>query len=262
MPFGLQESVEVNQPLRAEIAELPDSSGELSDSTELPDSSGEVLIQAELPDSSGELPFKTELPDDFCRTIELQRFNDLDTLTRKSVDSPDNSKEISPQKMSDIQQQDDIINRVKNGNRMLNDTQEKGNFGEMVADQSMRERGYTRISNDMVTKLNDDTHRGIDGVYYNPDGHPPYIIADAKYNTAQLEQTQDGKQMSEPWIDARLDAAVGKERADDIRESILDNDVGCYVIRVGIGDNVNAPVAFEKLDATANTVSKGSEIDA
>lgn len=202
------------------------------DLTELPDDSGDMKYKAELPDDSGDLPRQTELPDD--------------------------SGEI---KEASIHKQDEIIREIQGYKKLLADTQEKGNFGEIKADQTMRELGYDRISKEIVTDLKSSTHQGIDGVYYNLEGHPPYIIADAKYNTAQLEQTQDGKQMSESWIDSRLDAAVGKERADEIREAMLDDQVGYYVIRVGNADNVNAPVIFEKLDGEANTIFKGDGLN-
>ena len=46
-------------------------------------------------------------------------------------------------------------------------------------DVYFKSQGYERISLDRVTDLNAPTHQGIDGVYYNLDGHPPYIIAEA-----------------------------------------------------------------------------------
>ena len=203
-------------------------------------SAGEVSLPeiqprecSELPDDSGEKKYSAELPDDSGELME-----------------------------SKIQKQEETIEKVRRGETTLTDTQEKGNYGAMVATSRMRQLGYSRISKDAVTGLKDSTHQGIDGVYHNLGGYPPYIIADAKYNTAQLEQTLDGKQMSESWIDSRLDAAVGKERADDIREAMLDDDVGCYVIRVGIGNDVNSPVIFEKLDGNADIVSRGERIDA
>ena len=60
--------------------------------------------------------------------------------------------------------------------------------------------------------------KGIDGVYYKADGNPPYIIAEAKYGSGRLENTLDGKQMSDGWIfgSNRLYNAVGKEIYDEI----------------------------------------------
>lgn len=65
--------------------------------------------------------------------------------------------------------------------------------------------------------MGDAGHQGIDGVYYNPNGNPPYIIAEAKYNKARLGKTKDGKQMNERWIDRRLENAVGEEHIAAIR---------------------------------------------
>ena len=69
-----------------------------------------------------------------------------------------------------------------------------------------------------MTDLNAPTHQGIDGVYYKSNGHPPYIIGEAKYGSSKLGSTKDGMQMSDTWINGsnRLVNAVGKDVADDI----------------------------------------------
>ena len=89
-----------------------------------------------------------------------------------------------------------------------------------------RQFGYERISKDIVTGLDDAGRQGIDGVYYNPNGHPPYIISEAKYNKAKLSKgLADGTdQMDLRWIESRLEKAVGKELADEIRfQKVLGN---------------------------------------
>lgn len=99
---------------------------------------------------------------------------------------------------------------------------EKGNLCEMIMDQYYISKGYKPIHKPRVTSLDDSGHQGIDGVYEktNEDGSKEYIIADAKYDQATLSTTVDGtKQMSDKWIDQRLDASVGKEKADEIRMS-------------------------------------------
>ena len=96
----------------------------------------------------------------------------------------------------------------------------------MVQDEYYRQFGYERISKDMVTGLDDAGRQGIDGVYYNPNGHPPYIISEAKYNKAKLSKgLADGTdQMDLRWIESRLEKAVGKELADEIRfQKVLGN---------------------------------------
>ena len=111
---------------------------------------------------------------------------------------------------------DDIISKVDNGSISLENNIQKGNYGEMKMDQYFTNQGYERISVDQVIDLNAPPHQGIDGVYYNPNGKPPYVIGEAKYGTSKLSQTADGLQMSEGWIQNRLIDAVGIESTADI----------------------------------------------
>lgn len=102
-------------------------------------------------------------------------------------------------------------------------------------DAYFESQGYERISLDRVTDLNTPTHQGIDGVYYNPDGHPPYIIGEAKYGSSRLSTLADGTpQMSDKWIIDRLENAVGEEVANDIKmEMILNPDnLGSSLVHV------------------------------
>lgn len=113
---------------------------------------------------------------------------------------------------------DDIIKGVENGEILLSNNIQKGNYGEIKMDAYFESQGYERISLDRVTDLNAPNHQGIDGVYYNPNGHPPYVIGEAKYGSSRLGNTLDGPQMSDDWIygSNRLLKAVGKEMYDDI----------------------------------------------
>ena len=95
---------------------------------------------------------------------------------------------------------DDIIKGVENGEIQLSNNIQKGNYGEMKMDAYFESQGYERISLDRVTDLNAPNHQGIDGVYYNPNGHPPYVIGEAKYGSSRLGNTLDGPQMSDDWI--------------------------------------------------------------
>ena len=117
---------------------------------------------------------------------------------------------------------DEIIKGVEKGDIPLSNNIEKGNYGEMKMDAYFESQGYERISLNKVTDLNAPTHQGIDGVYYNSDGHPPYIIGEAKYGSSRLSTLVDGTpQMSTEWIEggkstSRLELSVGKDVADDI----------------------------------------------
>ncbi|MBC1925537.1 T7SS effector LXG polymorphic toxin [Listeria innocua] len=116
-----------------------------------------------------------------------------------------------------------IINRVESGDVPLSNNFQKGNYGEMKMDKYFADKGYTRISKDKVTSLNQTGHKGIDGVYYKPDGKPPYVIGEAKFGKSRLGKTKDGKQMSDGWIEGvvsgrdRLAEAVGQGVANQIR---------------------------------------------
>ena len=145
---------------------------------------------------------------------------------------PDEITEVPPMTPEEIAEtQDRIIEKVENGEIVLTTDREKGNFGEMKTDQEMRKKGYERISGGAVTSLDEPGHQGLDGVYCNPNGKPPILIADAKYNTAQLHKnTADGPQLSWNWTDKRLDADIGKEKADEIRLAKLSGEVVCVVV--------------------------------
>ncbi|CDM67394.1 Hypothetical protein CM240_0224 [Clostridium bornimense] len=126
---------------------------------------------------------------------------------------------------SSISSVTDIIKAVENGDIVLSNNLQKGNYGEMKMDVYFESQGYDRISIDKVTDLNEPTHHGIDGVYYKADGEPKYIIGEAKYGSSTLGNTKDGKQMSSNWIDKRLVDAVGETNADKIiMEKMLNAD--------------------------------------
>lgn len=120
-----------------------------------------------------------------------------------------------------------VIKKVESGKVKLVTNKRKGNYGEMKMDVYFESTTYKRISGDRVTGLNDKIVKGIDGVYENSSPPPKYVIAEAKYGTSQLRKTKDGKQMSDTWVDRsnRLDDALGKKKADEIRlEMMLDPD--------------------------------------
>ncbi len=112
----------------------------------------------------------------------------------------------------------DALQRLERGEELTRE--EKGNLCEMMMDQYYISQGYKPLHSPRVTSLEDKGHHGIDGVY-EKDGK--YVIVDAKYGQARLGDSQDGTQMSQEWINKRLDDAVGKEKADEIREA-YEND--------------------------------------
>lgn len=162
-----------------------------------------------------------------------------------------------------VKLQEKEIKAIESGEKEFDkdDSHEVGNYGEMKMDQALRKEGYDRISSNMVTEIGQITRppQGLDGVYCNEKGHPKYIIAEAKYGSSKLGDTLDGKQMCEKYIDARLDKAVGPEKADEIRmEKILHpENVESYLVHTSRDGNVT----FDKLDKDANVVEKDVRID-
>ena len=157
-------------------------------------------------------------------------------------------------RLSDIEKQDVQIEKVESDKTLLDDSLCKGNYGEMKTDQDMRSRGYERISHDMVTDLAAKTHQGIDGVYYNKDGEPKYMIVETKFGSSQLSETPEGRQMSQPWIDARLEKAVGTDMADKIFDAQLEGQVGAYIARVDNDGNI----IYHKLDENGYRIQEGA----
>ena len=152
----------------------------------------------------------------------------------------------------EILKQRGIISEVDDGTIELISNMRKGNYGEMTTDEIYRQLGYERISLDMTTEIDGATHHGIDGVYYNPNGHPPYIIAEAKYGSARLSYLKGGeiKQMSREWIDDRLKDAVGKGTYDEIDRAMKHGDVGYQLVKV----RKNGDIMINNLDKKANII--------
>ncbi|EAH7178349.1 hypothetical protein F0985_08825, partial [Campylobacter coli] len=103
---------------------------------------------------------------------------------------------------------------------------QKGNYGEAKMHLHYLNQGYKRISLNKVQGLNDKIHQGIDGIYYNPNKNPKYIIAEAKFGTSKLNRNQKTKQMSNSWIleedKNRLDVA-DEEHREKIKELLEKN---------------------------------------
>ena len=151
----------------------------------------------------------------------------------------------------EILKQRGIISEVDDGTIELISNMRKGNYGEMTTDEIYRQLGYERISLDMTTEIDGATHHGIDGVYHNPNGHPPYIIAEAKYGGARLSYLKGGtKQMDSNWIGSRIDKAVGNKHSILIREAMDDNLVGYQLVKV----RKNGDIMINNLDKKANII--------
>ena len=206
------------------------------------------------------------------RNALLKEDEQIEAADDSSEGDPDNEstnegeeskedKELTEEEINEKQRAaiKDAWERIKNGEKLSNE--ELGNLGEMMMDQYYISKGYNPLNKHRVTSLDDKKggfRTGIDGVYEktNPDGTKSYVIVDAKYNTSQLSETNDGKQMSDNWIDKRLDDAVGKEKADEIREAAEDNPDSVkheiYHIDPNVDENGNMHTDTQEVDSEGN----------
>lgn len=115
----------------------------------------------------------------------------------------------------------------------------KGLYGELISDEYMVNKGFNNLlpDNRRVRSLEDAPKgRGIDGIYGNPNPPPPYIVTETKFRTAVgeyvdsdgtltraknveglLGNTKDGRQMSDQWVNDRLEKEIG-DKARDVRQ--------------------------------------------
>jgi len=175
----------------------------------------------------------------------LSKFNSLlqDKVEQRKQQTEKNENTDETTETNDIEQQqwEAIYEGIKKLAKGELTTAEKGNLCEMMMDQYYISQGYTPIHSPRVTSLDSTGHQGIDGVYEKtePDGTKKYVIVDAKYDQSTLATNVDGtKQMSDKWIDDRLDVSVGKEKADEIRMADLEGNVSTEVFHMKPdGDN-------------------------
>lgn len=137
---------------------------------------------------------------------------------------------------------------------------QKGNFGEICSYENLtnnpklKNKGYnlTRIGDPAPKSINDPIRHGIDGIYENSTPPPSFVIDEAKYGTSQLNTTKSGKQMSDSWVKGRLEAQVGKQKADEIIQAMRKGDVDKVVSRIDSQGNV----VTNNIDAAGNIVGQ------
>ncbi|HDZ4941005.1 TPA: hypothetical protein RTF98_001443 [Campylobacter jejuni] len=141
-------------------------------------------------------------------------------------------------------------NRAKQIQRLKNNRQ-KGNYAEMQMDEYYKAKGYERISFNEVKGLDDKIHHGIDGIYYNPNKNPKYIIAEAKFGKSKLNKKTG--QMSDKWLTdnklKRLKDNVGEKHAKEIDKLLNSNEVRKDLFHIDKSGNVS----IKELDKDAKT---------
>ncbi|HEF8708038.1 TPA: hypothetical protein SBG84_001740 [Campylobacter jejuni] len=134
----------------------------------------------------------------------------------------------------------------------LKNNRQKGNYAEMQMDKYYKAKGYKRISLNKVQGLDDKIHHGIDGIYYNPNKNPKYIIAEAKFGTSKLDKKT--KQMSDEWITEKSRNRLGivdEKHRKEIKELLKknSNEVRKDLFHVDKKGNVS----IKELDKNAKT---------
>jgi len=123
----------------------------------------------------------------------------------------------------------------------LSTNAKKGVFGEARADAYMKQKGFKKLNGPDVQVGDAPSPQGIDGIYEKLNPPPKYVVADAKFGSSRLGKTDDGMQMSENWVDNRLNKALGRDIADDIRAEGYDR----YVLKVDESGNVTPKLVNE-----------------
>jgi len=151
--------------------------------------------------------------------------------------------------MADPQRVDASGNPLKDDGRRHNP--HVGRWGEVEADRYAASQGWERIDGPPTTMTDDFTGRNrIDAIYKDPGPPPRIIVSDAKALNSQLGNVKDGKQMSERWIEARLQNSQ-LSRAD---RALLDEGFDPVVLRV----DKNGNVTEQWLDAAGDIISAPS----
>lgn len=158
----------------------------------------------------------------------------------------------------------EYLDKVKGFNHDTATNLVKGNYSEITTDFTVRfgeqfekeKYKLELISNTVPDHLNALGHKGIDGIYKNVGENRTYdyMIVEAKYNTAKLNNnTLDGRQMSDPWINGevseidRIGDAVGDERlANQIKRSFEIGKVARILSEVDVNGNVKTFLLNEK----------------
>lgn len=187
-----------------------------------------------------------------------------------TLEVDDEAEELSEDKINEKQKVaiKEAFERIRTGEKLTNE--ELGNLGESMMDQYYISKGYKPLNKHRVTSLDDKKggfKTGIDGVYEknNSDGTKSYVIADAKYNTSKLSETNDGNQMSDNWIDKRLDNAVGKGKADEIRDAAEDDPDSVthevYHIDPTVDENGNMHTDTQEVNSEGNKVGEKTIVE-
>jgi hypothetical protein len=107
----------------------------------------------------------------------------------------------------------------------------------------MQEEGFQKLNGDIVKVGDPPLGSGIDGVWRNTAPPPEYVITESKFGSSALGTLKDGtKQMSDKWVDVRLNDAVGSELADKIRFADAEGSVEKWLLQVDSSGKVTKTI--------------------
>lgn len=117
-------------------------------------------------------------------------------------------------------------------------TKQKGNFGEIISDNHLKQKhNLQRIGDEPPKTIDDKLKKGIDGIYENNSPPPKYVINESKYGQSKLNpKTADGPQMSDKWIENRLEEQIGPDKADEIIRAMKNGEVDRVLSNVEVYD--------------------------
>lgn len=138
----------------------------------------------------------------------------------------------------------------------------KGKIFEQFMDEYFKNSGWTKIEGEIG-------RNGIDGLYVRRDknGELKVLIVESKYNTSKLSDTQHGKQMSQEWINKKLEDLINKNPDNELYKEIYEKvQEGKYRTRMFTGKEMggNLEVSIKNIDnCTGNEIKiedlKGNE---
>lgn len=130
----------------------------------------------------------------------------------------------------------------------------KGNISEEIMDEYFKKSGWEKIEGEVGVN-------GIDGLYIkrDKDGNiKDTLMVESKYNTSQLGDTKDGKQMSKDWILKKLDnlekAFPDNQDYSQVKDLVNSDKHKTRLWQVNEVDNT-LHISLKKIDSTGNEVS-------
>lgn len=141
----------------------------------------------------------------------------------------------------------------------LSDRRRSGNYGEMKDNVYHRENDWRDIRKEHPNmNIDKNTKSGIDGAY---EKEGIYRETDSKYGTSRLENTNNGKELSEPWTEEHLNEGAISNEKDRIlmeranREGTLQREV-IYTNKNEKG-KIREGLSSETHDADGKKITRG-----